>query len=395
MISRVEASVTVVFLSRDLRVSSVLNADWDSLEDGMTRNTNRSAAIFLLTFFTAAPAWSLNDPVDEIASGRFTFTENGHRVTVTYEATHSFDEQLASITRLVFMIHGILRNTDVYHPLVMDAYRAAGEPQHVAVISPQFLTAEDIVEFNLEDDVPYWTRGGWSAGHLSRNEGELPRPVRVSSYAVLDRMLERALRAYPSLEEVIIAGHSAGGQFVNRYAAGSRAHELLAQQGVAITYIIANPSSYLYFCDHRPISHHPIRFAPVAETEHNDCEGFDNYRYGLTNLNAYMQTAGAEQLAERFASRRVIYFLGARDNDPEARFLARGCAAMAQGAHRLERGIAYYHYMAFLFGPEVHERHSKVIVPGVAHSARGMYTSRDGVAILFEAREIADSQGID
>lgn len=335
----------------------------------------------------AAPALAANDPVGEIASERFTFTKGEHSITTIYETTHPLDERHPEVTRLSFMVHGILRNTDVYHPLVMDAYRAAGEPEHVAIISPQFLTAEDVRMFDLDDAVPYWTRGGWSAGDLSRSESDLPRLVRVSSYSILDKMLEQALRSYPSLQEVGIAGHSAGGQFVNRYAAGNRVHDSLARQGIDITYVIANPSSYLYFCEHRPISHDPVAFAPIGETEHADCEGYDRYRYGMSNLNAYMRAAGSGQLAERYGTRRVIYFLGAEDNDSEGRYLARGCAAMAQGAQRLQRGVAYYHYMAFLFGPDVHERHSKIIVPGVAHSARGMFTSDHGVAILFGESE--------
>lgn len=348
----------------------------------------RLAAPLLLSV-AVVPAWAANDPVKEIASERFALTENGHRITMPYEATHPLHEVHPEVTRLTFMVHGILRNTDVYHALVMDAHRRAGSPEHVAIISPQFLTAEDVRAFELDDDFAYWTRGGWAAGHRSRSNDDLARPVRISSYAMLDSMLQRALHSYPSLEELVIAGHSAGGQFVNRYAASNRVHDALERRGIEVTYVIANPSSYLYFCHHRPISHDPVAFAPIDETDYADCEQYDRYRYGLSNLNAYMREAGPEKLAERYASRRVIYFLGGDDNDPDGRYLARGCAAMAQGAQRLERGVAYYHYVAFLNGEDAHERHSKVIVPGVAHSARGMYTSAQGVEILFGPDETA------
>lgn len=348
----------------------------------MNRLLRRTAILFFILLF-ATPAPAANDPVREIASERFSYSKHGHRLTIPYEGTHPLDEMHPEVTRLTIMVHGLLRNVEVYHALVIEAHERAGSPEHAAILVPQFLTAEDIRAFDLDEEMPYWTRGGWAAGHRSRSDGTLVRPVRVSSYAALDRMLMRAMRHYPSLEKIVIAGHSAGGQFVNRYAAGNRIHEMFEGFGVEITYVVANPSSYLYFCEHRPISHDPVQFAAIQETDYAGCEQYDRYRYGLSNLNAYMRATDPDRLSHRYASRRVIYFLGADDNDPDGRYLARGCAAMAQGAHRLERGIAYHQYMAFLHGDAVHERHTVRIVPGVGHSARRMYTSAAGVEILF------------
>ena len=50
-----------------------------------------------------------------------------------------------------------------------------------------------------------------------------------------------------------LLGHSAGGQFTNRYAAGGAAEAMLAptRPDLAFRYVVANPSSYLYFSAER------------------------------------------------------------------------------------------------------------------------------------------------
>ena len=52
--------------------------------------------------------------------------------------------------------------------------------------------------------------------------------------------------------QVVIFGNSAGGQFVNRYAAVGRGPGALAARGIQTRFIVANPSTYLYFGDDRP-----------------------------------------------------------------------------------------------------------------------------------------------
>ena len=55
---------------------------------------------------------------------------------------------------------------------------------------------------------------------------------------------------FPNLKTVVVVGHSAGGQFVNRYAAGGAG---CPNPLVEVRYVIMNPSSYLYVDDLGPI----------------------------------------------------------------------------------------------------------------------------------------------
>ena len=78
---------------------------------------------------------------------------------------------------------------------------------------------------------------GWKQG-----DGSKTSPP-VSSFAALDRLIAGIVRShrFPGLRHIVVAGHSAGGQFVERYAASTR-----LSVRVPVRYVVANPSSYLY-----------------------------------------------------------------------------------------------------------------------------------------------------
>jgi hypothetical protein len=97
----------------------------------------------------------------------------------------------------------------------------------------------------------------------------------------------------------VIAGHSAGGQLVNRYAAGSDAEDF--HSGFEFRYVVANPSSYLYLDAQRPVPGFLDLFSVPTPSEQSVCPGFDEYKHGLQELNPYMQTAGEEAILERYA----------------------------------------------------------------------------------------------
>ena len=81
----------------------------------------------------------------------------------------------------------------------------------------------------------------------------------------------------------------------------------------------------------------------------------------------------AEARLRRAFARKLVVLLGDRDTDPNHRQLSRSNGAMAQGAHRFERGGNFFakarieaERLGVAFNWE------KDVVPGVAHSNRGM-----------------------
>jgi pimeloyl-ACP methyl ester carboxylesterase len=211
----------------------------------------------------------------------------------------------------VFVIHGTDRNVRDYIGYMADV--------DTLVIAPEFQAAAPGL---------YWS-SGWKEGSRSSDA------THVSSFEVLDRMVEM-------FHGVAIVGHSAGGQFVSRYAAGTRLKGL--------TFIAANPGSYMYLDRNRPVS--------------GVCAGFNDYRYGLDDLNSYMSSG----VAADYASRNVIYMLGSLDTNIDSN-LDTSCAANQQGRNRYDRGVKFYQHLATHFGRPVHR---KVVVSGVGHSPKRM-----------------------
>ena len=58
---------------------------------------------------------------------------------------------------------------------------------------------------------------------------------------ILRRLADRKI--FPNMAVIVIAGHSAGGQFVSRYEMANRVENEL---GVPVRYVVANPSSYAW-----------------------------------------------------------------------------------------------------------------------------------------------------
>ena len=188
----------------------------------------------------------------------------------------------------------------------------------------------------------------------------------------------------PNLESVVVGGHSAGGQFVNRYAAGSTiAQTLQSQFGVQVSFVSANPSSYLYFNPERPVLPAVDQFMVPPAAVINACPGYDDYKYGLRNRNSYMTRLSSSQIVAQFPAQRLTYLLGELDNDPAGVDLDTGCEASLQGVHRLERGIAYWNYVRHVFGGAVNATQKMAVVPNVGHDSRAMFTSPCGVDALF------------
>jgi len=181
-----------------------------------------------------------------------------------------------------------------------------------------------------------------------------------------------------------LAGHSAGGQFVNRYAAANQVEQRIRTEiGIQIRYVVANPSSYLYFSGKRKVAGTLDRFITPSEAEIQSCRKYDHYKYGLENLNSYLRPVGADSLAAFYRRRNVIYLLGEYDDNPNSSLLDKGCPALLQGAHLLERGLIYYNHLKEEFGFGITNFQKLAIIPNVGHSSENMFASDCGSFYLF------------
>ncbi|MGE3857823.1 MAG: alpha/beta hydrolase [Dehalococcoidia bacterium] len=265
-------------------------------------------------------------------------------------------------SRAVIVVHGDARNADEYFAFARTAADLARSD--ALIIAPRFVTEDD--EGRAPSDL-IWTDATWKDGAT---------PVlrdAVSSFGVMDRLLA-ALAEETSLRDIVIVGHSAGGQFVQRYAAAARLPD-----GPHVRFVVANPSSYVYLDDRRPDAG---RFDEPSRSTERGCSRYDRYKYGLERLPEPLDAIGADTLRTQYRARDVTILLGALDRSDEDN-LDRGCEARLQGAQRYERGVLFYQYVQALFPPV--GDHRLRIVPGVGHDAAAMLRSEAALDAVFDA----------
>ncbi|WP_080402498.1 hypothetical protein [Burkholderia ubonensis] len=296
-------------------------------------------------------------------------TANGAGLLPVY-ANLPIDRREPTIKRVFIVMHGTLRNADAYFASGRQVVERGGDlGKDVMVVAPQFLTPPDIRAFSLSADTLAWTEAGWKGGEVAR------QPWPISSFAALDALLahfaNRAL--YPSLSTVVMMGHSAGAQLLQRYAVAGQEEEKLARVGISVRYIVSNPSSYLYFDDQRPNG---------KVTENGACPSATVWKYGLESAPPYVASQDPKSLETHYVQRSVVYLLGQADTDPYTHYIDRSCAAMAQGPYRLARGLSYFDYLKKRHPSDL--AHMVVEVPGVGHDNLSMFTSDCGLAVLFD-----------
>lgn len=281
--------------------------------------------------------------------------------------THSLDRGDPQVQTAIIIVHGTTRNhSSNFKTMILAVQQKDPSLNETIVIAPKFQIAEDSPTANE----PFWTNSGWKKGHLSVTDSK-PRP-RVSSYTAIEKIIEilSVEARFPELREVIVTGHSAGGQVAHRFAAGSRAEEIFGH--INIRYIVANPSTYLYLGPERLIDGNfssPIR---------SECPEYDYWHYGLQDLNTYMRSISREKIKDNLVARNVTILIG--DQDVGSYQLDVSCGANLQGETRFSRGQNLISYMDSLFPAN---NHTQKVVPGVSHSGKGMYTSPEGISVLF------------
>jgi hypothetical protein len=126
---------------------------------------------------------------------------------------------------------------------------------------------------------------------------------------------------FPNLKTIVVAGHSAGAQFVTRYEMLNQIHGKL---GIPISYVVANPSSYAYIDNLRPTaSAFPATISATAQggpasnsanpspaflpfADAKNCTGYDIWPYGLKARPGYSSTLTDEQITQQLVVRPVV-----------------------------------------------------------------------------------------
>lgn len=294
-------------------------------------------------------------------------------------SSYPLDAPNPAITRALIMVHGASRNADHYFETSTAAGFLAGALDNTIIIAPRFIAAQDKPSANEV----MWPEGGnsWRAGGMS------PTNPTISSFDFVDELVKKLAdkKTFPNLTKIVVAGHSAGGQFATRYEMTNKVH---GTPGVSITYVVANPSSYAWPAAVRPL---PTGDADPAtadkealgsdgEKVHSKFEygafdttkarNYDRWPSGLQSRAGYSAGPPNETLIKQLVERPTTYLLGQVDVLPLGGFDS-SPNAMAQGPTRRARGEAFFKYVNETLGA----KHTAIIVPECGHNDRCIFTT--------------------
>ena len=348
-----------------------------SLSPRRSRTTARAASVIAVMMFglvvatvSSASARMLElavtdaTPAVGLTLNDFALTRSSTTYVVPYWSNRGLSRADTTVRNVVVSVHGDSRNADDYGRYAADAASLAGKSATTVVIAPWFAAAADSPRSNQL----YWTSDGWKQGDDSVATG---RAWTMSSFGVLDAMVSQAHGSFPNAK-ITMAGHSAGGQLVQRYVA-------FAGQTYVTRYLPMNPGTYLYFDPMRWSG--PTRRA-LTVAEQKSCPRWNNYKYGLTWRTGQVATRTDAQARSAYAAAPVTYLLGELDTVVDSS-LDTGCSANWEGANRLARGRNFFTALPHALGADAIRSQSLVTVPGVAHLGGSMIRSAEARPLLF------------
>jgi hypothetical protein len=360
--------------------------------------------------------------------------------------TQPNEEHLGVYTAWI-VIHGSGRTADDYLCTAMaslPASRSNSSTNNILVIAPWFAAPGDgpIQLANKDENGDNNNMLQWS------DRGPVPHTWRygadsiqggISSYETVDAIvgyLSNAQAQFPNLRHIVVAGHSAGGQFVHRWALLSnspvwgdnhenmgaiqvgtrttksqdsslmtivstteastsrlrsqqqdRHEQLLQEQGRSLTLrvVVANSRSYCYMDHRRTFGNNGTLQTPDPQLIAS-CPTYNTWQWGLDDGGIlepvpYKDRALIETprsvLTNRYTTRHVHYLLGEYDTIP----LDDTCMTeLFQGPTRLERGHNFVQALELYFGHPVHDQSVASKSP---HDHCYMFQSPQGQQALF------------
>ncbi|RUS31901.1 hypothetical protein BC938DRAFT_476805 [Jimgerdemannia flammicorona] len=300
-----------------------------------------------------------------------------------YYANLDLSTENSSVTKLILVIHGGQRNAIDYYNLLYNIAQSTNTLPKTAIVAPHFLCWKD----NPTLDVLSFDCDGWLRGLASVNKDT------IYSFTVLDWLLIAGAMRFPHLTEIIVVGHSAGGQTVQRYGA-STTKGITEVLRVPVKYVVVNPGTYMYLDDKRlsHSAHHQLKYRCPALSGSSlcnftasdfvgpywrvgSCPEYNSGKYGLENSEGYIRNVPANTIIQRYPSRNFTYLLG--DLDVKlTRPLDLHCAANDTGYSRKQRGLVWEKYL-YLTQNVSNTTQVFKIVPHCGHEMTCMFNSSE------------------
>ena len=219
----------------------------------------------------------------------------------------------------------------------------------------------------------YTTAGNVAQAVTVGSDNKYPHNSRhTSSFYVLDQLIHYFdnTTLFPNVNQIVLAGHSLGGQMLQRYASISTD---VSNTNSPVTYWIGNPNSLTWMSESRPLST-------------TDCSDYDDYRDGFANYTEYGMTygnsivnQGRTTLLANLRSKRVAWARGLLDHGDDSS----NCSPFTEGEDRNERFFFFIkQFPVSCSDPTARDCHTVDLVQS-SHDNGQMYKSSAGLARLF------------
>ncbi len=351
--------------------------------------TFRPTALVASLAFVALPAAAQTTPCTHATTQcQEWVTYSGGPARSLIYTTYRLNKPNPKITRALIMVHGAGRNPDHYFETATAAGFLANALENTVIIAPRFAAGRDSMALN-EVAWPE-RRDSWRSGGMS------PSNPTISAFDFTDELLRELAnkKIFPNLTKIVVAGHSAGGQFANRYEMTNKVHGKLGN--VQVSYVVANPSSYAWPSavrplpegDANPVDAYKASLEPHAEEVHSNytygafdvakVPSYNKWPAGLEDRAGYTASLTDDQIRRNLVERPTTYLLGQVDVLPLGGFDS-SPSAMAQGPTRRARGEAFFKYVNGTLGA----KHKAIIVPECGHNDRCIYTTDVVFPVIF------------
>ncbi|GKY93879.1 hypothetical protein MPSEU_000354800 [Mayamaea pseudoterrestris] len=300
-------------------------------------------------------------------------------------------QQHLMVETLLVVIHGSGRNADDY---ICAAHAATPDPDTTLIVAPWFLapgsqaaaasSSSSDSSSDSSSEPLYWEDENGPIYHTWRYGADAMNAP-VSAYAAVDVLLDyvaTSIMQFPKLRNVIVAGHSAGGQYAQRWALLSNCFALTSPL-LKLRIVVANPKSFCYL-DARRYLQGTLRL-PTRD-EIGNCTSYNEWEWGLGEGDflptpyknqAIRDAGGVDAVVRRYIQRDVVYLAGELDV-----LLNGDCQAQLQGPFRRQRSEHFFASIKQVYG---HQFHHRLVVANVHHDHALMLQSPEGQEALFGA----------
>ncbi|UZJ53889.1 hypothetical protein CBS101457_003209 [Exobasidium rhododendri] len=254
---------------------------------------------------------------------------------------------------------------------VVEANSSSGVANNtVLIVAPIWLNNLDQEAGSVQSKEIFFNGSAWQYG--GKAIGPTSANISLSAYAVMDNftdmLFDRA--TYPNLNQVVVAGHSMGGQASHRYA-------ILKKQkryDDNMSFWVGNPGSWTFLSSDRPYSNDSCK------------DTFDTWRYGIgqntTKIVDYARkdvVANKDAVVKRYLARKVHMSLGLLDVGAGDTH----CQARYQGGSHLDRGSQMVLHLAKVNNGTFPAAQTVQFVANTSHQDYAMISANSSLQWLF------------